>query len=313
MKFLRTKADLRGLLVLLAAVLIFAGVSIFLKKKNEAPDATKAVPDSAMLAFQDDVIQYDDARRSQWRNSSPNARGRRAVETFVFDPNTADSLTLLRLGLSPWQISNMQKYKAAGGRWRKPEQFRKLYGLSEEDYQRLLPYIKIAENAEERQWREEREARQAARATREATYDSVRRTYPQKFAEGTQIDANTCDTNALKRIPGVGSYYARRICAYRDQLGGFVDVSQVAEAHADLPKGIERWFCLNSAPSPRQINVNKATFKELVHHPYLSYEQVKEIFQYRQNYGSLKEWSDLRLSKQFSQKDFERLRPYFSF
>lgn len=29
------------------------------------------------------------------------------VESFVFDPNTADSTQLLRLGLRPWQVRNI--------------------------------------------------------------------------------------------------------------------------------------------------------------------------------------------------------------
>ena len=34
------------------------------------------------------------------------------VETFPFDPNTADSTTLLRLGLAPWQVRAIYKYRA---------------------------------------------------------------------------------------------------------------------------------------------------------------------------------------------------------
>ena len=33
-----------------------------------------------------------------------------------FDPNTADSITLRQLGLRPWQIRNLLKYRAANGR-----------------------------------------------------------------------------------------------------------------------------------------------------------------------------------------------------
>ena len=65
--------------------------------------------------------------------------------TFFFDPNTADSTALLRLGLSPWQVRNIYKYRARGGRYHRPEDFSKLYGLTKGDYERLLPYIRIAD------------------------------------------------------------------------------------------------------------------------------------------------------------------------
>ena len=64
-------------------------------------------------------------------------------ELFSFDPNTADSTQLLRLGLRPWQVRNIYKYRAAGGRYRKPTDFARLYGLTLKQYQRLEPYIRI--------------------------------------------------------------------------------------------------------------------------------------------------------------------------
>ena len=42
----------------------------------------------------------------------------RTAELFAFDPNTADSTQLLRLGLSPWQVRNIYKYRAKGGIYR---------------------------------------------------------------------------------------------------------------------------------------------------------------------------------------------------
>ena len=65
-------------------------------------------------------------------------------ETFPFDPNTADSTQLLRLGLQPWQVRNIYKYRSRGGIYRKKEDFAKLYGLTVKDYRRLEPYIRIS-------------------------------------------------------------------------------------------------------------------------------------------------------------------------
>ena len=39
-------------------------------------------------------------------------------ELFCFDPNTADSTALLKLGLRPWQVRNIYKYRAHGGIYR---------------------------------------------------------------------------------------------------------------------------------------------------------------------------------------------------
>ena len=56
------------------------------------------------------------------------------VESFVFDPNTADSIQLLRLGLRPWQVRNIYKYRSKGGIYRTKADFARLYGLTVKDY-----------------------------------------------------------------------------------------------------------------------------------------------------------------------------------
>ena len=65
------------------------------------------------------------ARKNHYYATSP-----KKVERFTFDPNTADSTQLLRLGLQPWQVRNIYKYRAAGGIYRQPIDFAKLYGLT---------------------------------------------------------------------------------------------------------------------------------------------------------------------------------------
>ena len=79
-----------------------------------------------------------------------------------------------------------------------------------------------------------------------------------------------------------------------------------------MPPGLERWFVADGA-SPRRIAINRATFKQLVRHPYLSYEQTRTIVNHIRKYGPLRSWRELRLYPEFSEKDFQRLEPYFSF
>lgn len=65
------------------------------------------------------------------------------VELFPFDPNTADSTQLLRLGLKPWQVRSIYKYRAKGGYYRTKEHFAQLFGLTIEKYRELEPYVRI--------------------------------------------------------------------------------------------------------------------------------------------------------------------------
>ena len=65
-------------------------------------------------------------------------------ELFEFDPNTADSTQLLALGLQPWQVRNIYKYRAKGGIYRTPEDFARVYGLTVGQYRRLAPISALA-------------------------------------------------------------------------------------------------------------------------------------------------------------------------
>lgn len=228
-------------------------------------------------------------------------------ELFPFDPNHADSATLRRLGLADWQVANLMKYRRRGGRWRSPDDFRRLYGLSDEAFRRLRPYIRIAEADRRRPTFTPDHPRQHSPRGERPAYERI-----EKYAEGTKISLSRADTTALKRIPGVGSYYARKIVAYRERLGGFVRVSQVDEIEG-LPPNVSRWFTLEGAPAVRRLRINHADFRTLVRHPYLSYEQTKAIVNHVRRYGPLRSWRDLRLYTEFTEADFQRLAPYFVF
>lgn len=164
------------------------------------------------------------------------------------------------------------------------------------------------------QWTAEKAERDAARAARQARYDSLRASRPEKLPRGTVIDANAADTTLLQRIPGIGPHYARRIVAYRTALGGFTSAEQLAEIH-DLPPGITAWFRVSDADRQHvhRININRADFKAINAHPYMSYEQTRAIFALRRNIGRLRGWDDLRGSGLFDDHDIQRLTPYFTF
>ena len=183
------------------------------------------------------------------------------------------------------------------------EDFAGLYGLTKGDYDRLRPYIRIAE-----------EFRLMSDLYPEGVpvRDSIpKRPRQEKFPEGTTVELNAADTAVLKKIPGIGSYYARRIVDYRDRLGGFVSVGQLAEVE-DLPEGLERWFTVSPSVS-RPLRVNRMSLNALRRHPYLDFYQSKVIVEHRRKYGAIKSLQALSLYEEFAPSDLERLQPYVSF
>ena len=132
----------------------------------------------------------------------------RKVERFPFDPNTADSTQLLRLGLQPWQVRNIYKYRARGGIYRRKEDFARLYGLTVKQYRELEPYIRISDDYQPAATLVNRQAQQEPSPS-EPRYERDTLRYPVKIKEDEHIVLNTADTTQLKKVPGIGTYYAK--------------------------------------------------------------------------------------------------------
>ena len=235
-------------------------------------------------------------------------------ETFSFDPNTADSTTFLRLGLAPWQVRNIYKYRARGGRYHRPEDFKRVYGMTPELWERLAPVIRI--DPKYRYFTAE-DLRPDTAAHRKAAvpHDTIHQ--PAKFTTLTPVDLNTADTTLLKCIPGIASYRARQIVRYRERLGGFVSLEQLSEIEAltqypDVLPSLLPWLRLETGVY-RKMNVNKLSLTQLGRHPYIGFARARAIDNYRQLHGKIQSLRDLCLLPEFPEDAIQRLMPYVEF
>ena len=235
----------------------------------------------------------------------------RPAERFAFDPNTADSTQLLRLGLQPWQVRNIYKYRSRGGIYRRKEDFARLYGLTVKQYRELEPYIRISPDYQPAATLvDQRRQRDSSHATGDTLRHRDNWRYPVKIKPGEHIELNTTDTAQLMKVPGIGSYYAREIVRHGRRLGGYVSVDQLDEIE-DFPQDAKSYF--NVHGSPQKLNVNKLTLQQLRRHPYINYYQAKAIVDYRRLHGKLSSLDDLRLSPDFPPEAIRRLKPYVEY
>ncbi len=284
----------RGMLVLLIVIAIVAAYKLGNDTGRQTDTETA---DSVKVRELEDFATMQRERRDN--------RPFRDSPVYVpkpFNPNTADSAEMVRCGLRPWQARNVIKYRSKGGVWRNADHFRKLYGLSDEDFHRIAPYLIFDESDMGNTY---------PTAAAHIDGDSLHHRFPkqEKFAAGTMVELNTADTTTLKHIPGIGSYFARKICEYRDRLGGFVCKEQVREIEG-LPEDIGKWIKVEPGHPLCKLKINKASFRELIRHPYLNYAQTKSIVSYREKFGPLSDFTALRLDSNFCEKDFARLEPY---
>ena len=270
------------------------------------PDTTNAV-DSSFTSFSSQTC-------STSNTSFPSyyAVPSKAVERFFFDPNTADSTQLLRLGLQPWQVRNIYKYRANGGVYRKKEDFARLYGLTVKQYRELEPYIRISKDYLPASTLVEKNHVNGGSDGKEGSEerDTTLR-YPVKIGENEHIVLNMADTIELRKVPGIGPYYAKEIVRHGKWLGGYVSVDQLDEIEG-FPQEAKKYFVIQHA-SPKKLNVNRLSLQELRKHPYINYYQAKTIVDYRRLHGAIKSLEDLRLSKDFPPEVIRRLEPYVEY
>ena len=271
-----TKTERQGIIVLVVLILgVYAAPKLF-SFFTHAEDTDCRENEKFDKEYNDFISSLRETKPHQKSGHSFQSSPQREIKLAMFDPNIADSTTFLSLGLPSWMIKNILYYRYKQGKFRHPEDFRKIYGLTEEQYQTLRPYIQITEDFSSTN----------KDTVRLLTTPSIQRDTLLKYLPGTIISLNSADTTELKKIPGIGSSIARMIVNYRERLGGFFRIEQLQEIHLKAEK-LRSWFSIDTHQT-RRINVNKAGMERMMHHPYINYYQAKVIIEYRKKKGFLK-------------------------
>lgn len=297
--FYFSRTERQGIIALVVLIIGVFCASKFLSTPSEAKGdpEEEAAFEKEYHDFIASLQEVESGKR--YPDHTPHPYSKREIRLSEFDPNTADSTTFLDLGLPPWMAKNILRYRSKQGRFRRPEDFRKIYGLTEEQYQTLRPFIHITE------------APSPKDTIRLIAKQTVRRDTLVKYQPGTVINLNQADTTELKKIPGIGSGIARMIVNYRKKLGGFYRIEQLQEIHLKVEM-LRSWFSTDIHLITR-INLNTASPERMMRHPYINFYQAKVITEYRKRKGKLKSLKQLALYDEFTPADFERISPYVSF
>lgn len=296
-----TRSQKRGiiiLLILIGAVLCSEYIIPELLKKDtsEKEQLEQAKAEKECEEFLSS-LERDTKHHKSYYYSYEKYRKKPIPILAAFDPNTATESTLCRLGLPEWMVKNILKYRAKGGRFHKASDFKRVYGLTADEYSRLLPYINIKQDT-------------VHKAT-QLYKPRIEQIKEFKYSLGTTVNLNLADTTELKKIPGIGSGIARLIVNYRQRLGGFYQIEQLDEIHLQS-RLLRNWFTIHPE-SIRRINVNQASIGRLNAHPYINFYQAKAIVEYRRKKGKITSLKPFILYEEFTDNDFKRITPYVCF
>lgn len=210
---------------------------------------------------------------------------------FSFDPNTISKESAEKLGLKPKLISTLLNFRSKGGKFKTKEDLKKLYGLNNELYSKLEPYILIPTD------------------TKLPAVDLKNGPVPNK---NVIVDINSADSAQIIRLPGIGAAYTRKILKFRNALGGFTKIEQLKEIYGmkDSTYLLIKDKILITTINIKKININTASIDEMKKHPYISYNVASTIVNYRTKHGIFKSYDQLLELGSLSPENYTKLLPY---
>ncbi len=274
-----SSSERNGIIVLLAIILLLLAFRIFYTPSNDVSiDFSEFEKKVSQYKQADNVAPRWDDGNQRKSYLIPKPARTSDVIYFDFNPNNLPEEKWKALGLSPKQIRVIKNYEGKGGSFKSKLDVKKMYCLSESEYELLAPYIVI----------------------------------PKKGVnENLVVNLNKADSVELLTIKGIGPYYAGKIIRLRSKYGGISNFAQLLEL---WEFDEEKLNALKDQVSIdindiKKVNVNTCTVKELKH-PYLSWNQANAIINYRNNHGKFVKLDQLLDTDVINKNTFALITPY---
>lgn len=236
--------------------------------------------------------------RKRSSKSSPSLSQTKPHPLFSFDPNELSKDSLRLLGIGKYATENIIKYRSKGGRFFKPEDLKKVYGMDSILAMRLMDSIQINIQRNEN-WKDK------------PSYDVPK--FKKKVLALNSIDVNQADTTQFKSLKGIGPVYANRIVKFRNSLGGYFTIEQLRDVWGisdSLFTQIRPYLTIDTSKVKRK-NINDLKKENLVKHPYIDWKKAKVICSYRKMHGKFKSMEEFEKLHGLEDAFVDTLKQYF--
>ena len=233
-----------------------------------------------------DFSQFSEEIKAFEKAMSPPANEEvtsRNIELFKFNPNTVTKTELLALGLSPKVISTFINYRSKGGKFFRKEDFKKIYGLSAQDYLRLENYIEI--NLPQKKFPQD-------------AYEEKKN--PKRIFETFDFDPNSVSPENLRRL-GFSKRAANNLIKFRAKGGTFRHKKEVSKIYGVDEELYEKLFphIVFEETSDEQLVANKN-------------RPEAEMSNQNRNHADLKVSLDVNTATVEDWQKLKGIGPYFS-
>lgn len=243
----------------------------------------------------EEQFQKDPTVTVAFKRNAPSELAEREKKTSStyqltnFDPNKVQTSDLIDMGVPEKVARNWKGFIAAGGRFKDPEEIHKIYGMDETLLKRLLPFIVIR---------------------KEHTIETSQLETPIQT-----LNINEATAEEWQTFKGIGPVLSNRIVNFRNAVGGFKSIDQVAKTYG-LPDSVFQYLrpkLFMDPPGISKVFINRNGEEALHEHPLINYKQARIIIRYRNEHGPFLNTDQLKLTHVLSDEVILALEPFLDF
>ncbi|SNR14995.1 ComEA family DNA-binding protein [Tenacibaculum jejuense] len=289
--FWYSKSQRNGILFLALLIIIFQLVYFFIdvSPENEIPVNTDEI-----VTLQSEI------------DSLRKVKEEKLNKIYSFNPNYITDYKGEKLGMSLEEIDRLHAFRKQNKFVNSASEFQRVTQVSDSLLNVISPYFKFPD------WVTKKQKYKSEQTINKSVIDdsdvSIKKTV-------STNDINKASVNDFTVVSGVGEVISTRIIKYRSKLKGFSFKDQLYEVWG-LEKGLAneilKTFEIQEKPYIEKINVNTASFKEILNLPYIDYNLCKKIFEYRDEVAELQDIKELRNIKDFPQNKYDRIVLYLN-
>ncbi|WNW01747.1 helix-hairpin-helix domain-containing protein [Tenacibaculum sp. HL-MS23] len=288
--FWYNKRQRNGIFFLVFIIVILQFVYFF---SDFSSDAITDTSSKELLTFQK---QIDSLKSVELEKRKP--------KTYPFNPNYITDFKGEQLGMSLQEIDRLHAYRAQRKFVNSAQEFQEITKVSDSLLNKISLYFKFPD------WVVKRNK---LASNNKSKVNSVYKETPSKRTSVTTDDINKATQQDFEAVNGVGEVISERIIKYRKKLQGFSFASQLNEVwgvdKSTVARVVKR-FKIYEKPQIQKININTATFKEVLKNPYIDYDLCKKIFEYRDEAAELQNIVEIKNIDGFPIEKYDRIVLY---
>ena len=284
--FWYTKNQRNGILLLLI-IIIFLQLILHFKNFDSQQLVDLSQPKITFYKKQLDSLKKKSSKKKKFK-------------IYPFNPNYISDYKGYQLGMNVDEIDRLLAHREQRLYVNSAKEFQTITKISDSLLQKISPFFKFPEWVQKKNNNKNNQQRYIPNSRI-------------NVSEITTVDINKATLKDFTAIEGVDEYMSERIIKYRSKLQGFSFKEQLFEVWGLdelMANKILSTFSIKNKPIIKKININTASFKEVLSNPYIDYELCIQIFDYKDEVAELQSISEIKNIEGFPIKKYNRIVLY---